>query len=222
MNRPIIIVGGGGHARVVADILIGQEQRLLGFTDPAVSGELLPGIAHLGRDDAVFDHKPEDVLLVNGVGSIGDNSLRKGLFEAYRRNGYEFLQVRHPSAVTPAGGLNAGQGCQVMAGAIVVPDSRLGDNVLVNTRAVVEHDCVLGDHVHVASGAVLCGDCVIGEDVHIGAGAVVIQGIKVGNGAIIAAGAVVTKDVEPLTLVAGVPGKVKRNLDDSELETDSP
>ena len=222
MSRPILIIGGGGHARAVADALQGQDLEILGFIAPSAHGELLPGIAHLGRDEAVFEHKPDQVVLVNGVGSIGDNSLRKGLFEAYRRNGYEFLDVRHPSAVTPANGLKAGHGCQIMAGAIVVPDSRLGDNVLVNTRAVVEHDCVLGDHVHVASGAVLCGDCVIGKDVHIGAGAVVIQGIKVGNGAIIAAGAVITKDVEPLTLVAGVPGKVKRNLDDSELETDCP
>lgn len=222
MSRPILIVGGGGHARALADALQGQDRPILGYVAPTAGDEPLPGIAYLGRDEVVFSHKPETVVLVNGVGSIGDNSLRKGLFEAYRRNGYAFLEVLHPSAVTPVNGLKAGHGCQVMAGAIVVPDSRLGDNVLVNTRAVVEHDCVLGDHVHVASGAVLCGDCVIGDDVHIGAGSVVIQGIKVGNGAIIAAGAVVTKDVEPLTLIAGVPGKVKRNLDDSELETDSP
>ena len=94
------------------------------------------------------------------------------------------------------------------------PGVRLGDNALINSRAVVEHDCRVGRHSHVATGAILCGGCDIGAGVHIGAGATLIQGITVGDGAIIAAGSVVTKDVESLTLVAGVPGRCKRSLND--------
>lgn len=221
MTRQIILLGGGGHARVLADALRLQNLSIAGYSGPVDGGELLPGVPWLGPDKAVFDRPAAEILLVNGVGSIGDNSLRRGLFEAFCSHGYDFLGVRHPSAIV-ADGVQMGHGCQLPAGAIVNPGSRLGDNVLINSRALVEHDCELASHVHVASGAVLCGDCRIGEDVHVGAGAVVIQGMTIGNGAIIAAGAVVTKDVEPLTLVAGVPARHKRSLDESQLETDFP
>jgi UDP-perosamine 4-acetyltransferase len=81
----------------------------------------------------------------------------------------------------------------------------------------VEHGCTIADHSHIASGATVCGDCLIGEAVHVGAGATVIQGVKIGFGAVIAAGAVVTRNVEPLTLVAGVPARELRRTDDQEL-----
>lgn len=215
MTRKIIILGGGGHARVLADALRLQGLAVAGYSGPVDGGQLLPGIPYLGPDKVVFDHPADDLLLINGVGSIGDNSLRRGLFEAFSGHGYQFLEVRHPSAVV-AGDVEAGHGCQLLPGAIVNPGARLGNNVLINSRALVEHDCDLASHTHVASGAVLCGDCRLGEDVHVGAGAVIIQGVSIGNGAIIAAGAVVTKNVEPLTLVAGVPAVTKRALDDQE------
>ena len=211
---PVIILGGGGHARVLVDCLRLSGRQVYGFTAPQPLPDLAPGIAWLGDDSVVGQHLPASIQLVNGIGSVGPARQRRALFEQMQRGGYHFATVRHPAAIVSALDVHLGQGCQLLAGSLLGPGVRLGDNVLVNSRAVVEHDCSLGEHSHVASGAILCGECEIGTGVHIGAGATVIQGISIGNGAIIAAGSVVTKDVEPMTLVAGVPGRTKRTLDD--------
>jgi acetyltransferase-like isoleucine patch superfamily enzyme len=84
----------------------------------------------------------------------------------------------------------------------------LGVNVIINTGAIVEHDCVVGDHVHIATGSRLCSTVHIGTGAHIGAGAIVRQLITIGEEAIVGAGAVVVKDVEPWTVVVGVPARV--------------
>lgn len=211
MNTRIIMLGGGGHARVLAGTLLQQGRSAEGYCAPGNEGELLPGVPYLGTDAQLLKHPAEDVLLVNGVGSVGYSDLRRELFERHHLQGYRFLTVEHPSA-TLAPDLIQGDGCQFLPGSIVNTGTELGNNVIVNSRALVEHDCNIGDHVHIASGAVICGGCSIGPGVHIGAGAVVIQGIQVGNGAIIAAGSVVIQNVEPLTLVAGVPAETKRDL----------
>jgi len=211
MTRPVIILGGGGHARVIADSLRLLEQSVRGYVAPQDTGELLPGIPYLGSDQTLFDGGPDEIVLLNGVGSVGDNQLRRELFERFVHRGFRFADLVHPQAFFSAAA-RRGMGCQLMAGATVNAHARLGENVIINTRAVVEHDCDIGNHTHIASGAVVCGGCEIGENVHIGAGATVVQGQNIGNGAIIAAGAVVTKNVKPMTLVAGVPAQLKRHL----------
>jgi UDP-perosamine 4-acetyltransferase len=211
VSRRIVILGGGGHARMLADTLQQQGLHVSGYGAPQDEGELLPGIPYLGDDHRIFKQEVDAVELVNGVGAVGDNRLRRSLFEIFSAHGFRFLKVVHNAAsLSPLASLGAG--CQLLPGAIVNTRARLGDNVIVNSGALVEHDCEIGGHTHIASGAVLCGACTLGEDVHIGAGAVVIQGLSIGNGAIIAAGAVVTKNVKPMTLVAGVPAQTKRVL----------
>ncbi len=209
---PIIILGGGGHARVLADTLTLQGHRVLGFTAPQAQAPLSAAIHWLGDDTAVRQHDPADVALVNGLGSTGRTSGRQALFDQLTGQGYRFAHVRHPAATVSELDVSLGQGVQLLAGSLIGPGVQLRDNVLINSRAVIEHDCRIGAHTHVATGAIVCGGCVIDPGVHVGAGAVLIQGITVGAGAIIAAGAVVTKNVEPLTLVAGVPGTAKRTL----------
>lgn len=214
----VIILGGGGHARVLADALLLAGRQILGFTAPEREPDLAPGIGWLGDDSVLADHDPATVELVNGLGSVGATSRRRQAFEQGRGKGYRFAAVTHPSALVAELNVTTGQGCQLLAGSLLAAGARLGDNVLINSRAVVEHDCRVGDHSHIATGAILCGGCDIGEGVHVGAGATVIQGITIGHGAIIAAGSVVTRNVEPLTLIAGVPGRPKRALDEQDLE----
>ena len=211
MSKPVIILGGGGHARVLAESLLRTGHEILGFTDPYSKAQLFDGVPHLGSDEAVLEHQPDESLLVNGLGSVGDTSARRKLFSSFTEKNYRFAGVTHPGAIVSHLDVETGQGCQILAGAVINPGTRLGDNVIVNTGAVVEHDCLIGNHVHISPGAVVCGGCSIGADVHIGAGAVIIQGMIIGHGTIVAAGSVVIENVEPLTLVAGVPGKVKRS-----------
>lgn len=211
-KRPVVLLGGGGHARVLADCLALCGRAALGFTANEPHPDLAPGVTWLGGDDILAAHAPTDVELVNAIGSTRDTTRRRELHDAFSSKSYAFATVIHPAAVVARLGTQIAAGCQILAGAVVGPHARLAENVLVNTRAVVEHDCVVGAHSHIASGAILCGGCKIGEGVHVGAGATVIQGVTLGDGVVVAAGAVVTRDVSAHTLVVGVPAKEKRTL----------
>ena len=209
---PLVMIGGGGHARVLVDALQLDGRTVLGFTAPARTDPLAPGIDWLGDDEELERYEPATVELVNGVGSIASTHARRNVFERLSRT-HRFSKVLHPAAIVAAS-VRTGQGVQCLAGSVLGPGVQLGDNVLVNTRSVVEHDSLVGGHAHVATGAVICGSCRIGERVHIGAAATIVQGVSIAPGTVVAAGAVVTRDVVDAALVAGVPAEVKRLLDD--------
>jgi acetyltransferase-like isoleucine patch superfamily enzyme len=95
-----------------------------------------------------------------------------------------------------------------MARAVVNPNARLGDNVIVNTGAIVEHDCILGDHVHVASGACLSGGVRVGRKSFIGVGASSIQNVSIGEGCLIGGGAAVVGDIPDHSVALGVPARI--------------
>jgi sugar O-acyltransferase (sialic acid O-acetyltransferase NeuD family) len=206
VSLPIIVVGGSGHAKVLVSTLLLEHREVLGFVDPDSSLQPILGIRRLGDDSELFRHSADRIRLVNGVGSGRSTDLRKSVYARFREKQYLFHAVIHPSA-SIAPDVHAGEGLQVMAGAIVQAGVRLGDNVIVNTGAVVDHDCVLGDHVHVAPGATLSGCVHLDEGVHVGTGASIIQGIRVGMGSTVGAGAVVLHDVLAGTTVVGVPAR---------------
>jgi sugar O-acyltransferase (sialic acid O-acetyltransferase NeuD family) len=193
---PLIVVGGGGHGRVVLEALrsAGREVRGVVDRDPAVATLLPKGVPWLGDDAALVAFPPTQYSLVNGVGGVGDGK-RREVFERFQRQGYVFATAHHESAVIAHAGVELGEGCQVMAGVVVQPGVRIGANAIINTRASIDHDCLIGAHCHVAPGAVLCGGVIVGEETHIGAGAVVIQSVQIGRGAMIGAGAVILRDV---------------------------
>ena len=205
-NRPLILIGAGGHARVVLSTLLMQGRRVLGFVSPDKKGTELLGIPQLGGDEAVLTYDPSEVLLVNGVGSAASISKRLKTYEYFRTEGYSFESVIHPSSIiAPEGELS--DGVQIMAGAIVQTGCVIEEDSIINTGSRIDHDCVVGAHAHVAPGAVLSGSVHVGLRAHIGAGAVVIQNLKIGNDAIVGAGAVVLADVPPASTVVGVPAR---------------
>lgn len=212
MNKPIILLGGGGHAAVLAEILKTLQFPVLGYTDVQApdSSTRLTELNFLGADAVVLSaHSADEINLINGLGSTGEIKQRAALFNHFTAKGYGFTDLIHPTAILSSSASH-GPGLQVLAGAIINTGAQLGANVLVNSRALVEHHSVIGDHCHIASGAVVCGDCRIGQSVHVGAGAVINQGISIGNGAIVASGAVVIADVPEGSLMAGVPAQQKR------------
>lgn len=209
-DLPVIVLGAGGHAKVVIDTLLASGATILGITDrdPKTHGESILGIPVLGGDDTLSGHPVGSIVLANGIGSTGKITTRRRTFESFKEKGYEFLTVIHPSAIL-AGDVTLGEGAQVMAGAVLQPGVRIGRNAIVNTRASVDHDCVIGEHTHIAPGATLSGGIKTGEAVHIGAGATVIQGLQIGAGSVAAAGSVVLEDIPAGATVAGAPAKVK-------------
>lgn len=196
--QPVIILGAGGHAGVLVNLMRLRGEYLLGVTDP--SRKEMDGAKIIGTDDIVSEYDQIEVNLVNGIGNKASKSgsglgLRVKLFKRFADRNYSFPVVRHPSAII-ADSSYLQQGVQILAGAIVQNNARILENCIINSRAIVEHDCQVGKHCHIAPGAILCGGVTVGEQVHVGAGAIVLQGIRIGDGAVVAAGAVVTKDVQ--------------------------
>jgi sugar O-acyltransferase (sialic acid O-acetyltransferase NeuD family) len=207
-QMPILVIGAGGHARVLADCLCRLALPVMGFldTDSTLHGRRIAGFPVIGDDDILRDHLPASVTLVNGVGSVDIPLRRRAVFERLAATGYAFRAVVDAAAFV-AGEVALGDGAQIMAGALVQTGARIGANVIVNTGAIVEHDCEIEDHCHIATGARLSGSVHVGAGCHIGAGATVIQGVRIGAGALIAAGAVVVRDVQPGQRVRGVPAQ---------------
>lgn len=203
-NLPVIVIGGGGHSKVLISTLLLQHRLVLGFVDLKPGATAVLSIAQLGNDDTVLRYSPDQVRLVNGVGSTSSTEARRAVYDRFRQKHYIFDSVIHPSAVV-APDVEMEDGVQIMAGAIVQPGSRLGANAILNTGARVDHDCVIGAHAHIAPGATLSGNVNVGRGAHIGTGACVIQRISVGARAIVGAGAVVLRNVPDEVTVVGVP-----------------
>lgn len=197
-QKSVIILGAGGHATVLIELLKICRIPILGVVAPTAT--LLKNnsdIAYLG-DDAVLqsDFSPDAVNLVNGLGGTGvsGNLTRQRIFEQCKALGYTFETLVHPSAIV-ASTVIMQEGVQVMAGAILQPNVFVGANSIINTRASIDHDCTIFDHVHIAPGAILCGNITIQEGVHVGVGANIIQGITVGKHLLVNAGSTVIRDM---------------------------
>ncbi|MBP2636933.1 MAG: hypothetical protein H6Q72_2840 [Firmicutes bacterium] len=206
MKLPTIVVGGGGHAKVLIDILQLTTEQLLGFTDIRSDNKMVLGVLRMGDDTIISSYSPNEIQLVNGIGSVGCADLRRQLFEKFKQRGFAFKTLQHPRAIISRE-IVLGEGAQIMAGAVIQPGCIIGSNTIINTRAAIDHDCSLENHVHIAPGAVLSGGVHIGEGAHIGAGATIIQGVNVGRNSIVGAGAVVTRDVPSGVTVVGIPAK---------------
>lgn len=203
-------MGGGGHAKVVIDCLKNRGVALpvaVLDRDTSLWGKELLGVPILGGDDLIEDLKQKGVgHFVVGVGGVGDNSVRRRVFEEGLSHGLVPLTVVHPSAVCSTSAAFGG-GTVVLAGAVVNVGAVLGDNVIINTGAIVDHDCVIGDHVHIAPGVTLSGNVKIGSGAHIGTGASIRQNIHIGENSIVGAGSAVVQDVPANVIVKGVPAK---------------
>jgi UDP-perosamine 4-acetyltransferase len=204
LELPVIVIGGGGHAKVVISTLLQYRGSILGFVDLNPTCPSLFGVGNLGNDAAVLLYAPADVQLVNGVGSTASTANRQDVYDRFTRKGYCFATVKHPSAIIPAE-VQIEPGAQIMAGVILQPGSTIGPNAIVNTGAIIDHDCIIGAHAHVAPGVTLSGGVHIGAGAHVGTGASIIQRIQVGAGSVVGAGALVIRDVPPGAKVVGVP-----------------
>lgn len=212
----LILIGGGGHARVLLDALalsVPDVRIAIIDRDQRQVGQRLMGVPIVGDDSSLATLKEKGakyfVVAMGGARGAVDNAPRSALFDGARALGLEPFTVVHPSAVVSRWA-EVAAGCQILPGSIINAGAILGRNVIVNSGAIIEHDCIVGDHAHVATGARIASTVSIGEGAHIGAGAVVRQLITVGAHAIVGAGAVVVRDVRSHAVVAGVPAKELR------------
>lgn len=207
MKSPLILLGSGGHARVLIDAVDPRYYSWLGYLDVVMRSHCDFRLNYLGNDSELESYSTEACKLVNGIGSVKTTAKRDEIYWKFRKAGFSFQTIKHSSAVV-AKGVQLGEGCQIMAGAIIQSGAKCGVNVIVNTKASVDHDCVIGDSAHIAVGATLSGNVVVGSQAFVGAGSTVKHDVVLGESCIVAAGAVVVRDVPPLALVMGVPARV--------------
>ncbi len=206
-----LVLGGGGHGRVVIDALLAAADRVAVLdADPGLLGGSVLGVRVIDDDAFLEKTKAEGFThFVLGTGSVKTNRQRQELFGKGLSCGLTPLTIRHPAAVLSSH-CRTGAGTVILAGAVVNAGAVIEQNVIVNTGAVVEHDCSVGSHVHLGPKSCILGGVNVGSLAIIGAGAVVMPGVSVGKAAVVGAGAVVVGDVPPEACVAGVPASQRQ------------
>lgn len=199
VSKPFIIIGAGGHAKVVIDLLqtLGHEIKGIVDTNEEIHGSDILGVKILGSDEIIEDFGPNEVHLAIGVGAIASRDqtgldIRTRIYNEWHKKGYNISALIHPAAIVSEHA-EIQSGAQIMAGVVVQPASIIGENVILNTRCSVDHDSIIGAHSHIAPNATICGAVTIGNGVYVGANATIFQGIKSPDDIVIPGGSVIRK-----------------------------
>ena len=202
MKGSLVIIGAGGHAKVVIGTLqeIGHSISAVYDDNANKWGDEILGVPITGPT-AASENEP----FTTGIIAIGDNSTRKKIARSLK---LQWLTIVHPTAYVHRS-VKLGSGTVVFAGAIIQPETVVGDHVIVNTGASVDHDCMVGDFVHLAPGVHLSGEVQVDEGAFLGIGSSVIPGIKIGSWTTLGAGGVAVRDLPSNKVALGVPAKLK-------------
>lgn len=202
--QDIVIVGFGGHAKSVIDVLERQnEYRIVGFTDVETKPSYR-GYEYLGTDDILPKLYKDGVECAHiAIGYMGSGNLRDKLYSDVKNIGYRLPVVVDSSAVL-ANSAQIGEGCFIGKNVVINADAQVERMCIVNTGVIVEHECKIEEFSHIAVGSILCGNVVVGNHNLIGAGTTVIQGCNIGNDCIVGAGSIVVRDVPCKSKVFGL------------------
>ncbi|MEZ9403120.1 acetyltransferase [Vibrio cyclitrophicus] len=201
LELPIVMIGGGGHASVLTDILLEKGREIIAVISPddITQRDVFVGLTQLLEDADITEYSPSDVLLVNGIGMMPKSSLREKVGIYFSQLGYRFETVIAPTAHVSSF-VSLAEGSQILTQAVVQAGVEIGAHSIINTAALVEHDCIIGQHNHIAPRATLCGHVKTHDNVYVGAGSTVIQGIELGKGCIVGAGSTIVEDVDSHTI----------------------
>lgn len=206
----VILYGGTGQAKVVRPIVEHYGSRVVavfddtpGLPSPFADVPILQGYPAfekwiVGRDRSRLGFS---ITIGNPHGHV-----RVTLHERFVADGLAPVTLVHPTAFIDDD-VEIGAGCQILAGAVVITEARIGRQCIINTRASVDHECVLEDGCEVAPGATLCGLVHMKEGAWVCAGATVLPRTVIGRRAIVGAGAVVRAHVADGSTVVGIPAR---------------
>jgi len=202
-----VVLGSGGHAKVVVDILLDRgDVDLAGCVTADASVTSLLGLPVLGTDDVLPG------LLSSGVThafvAVGENRVRAKLQRRAQALGFFLVNAASRHAVLSTR-VKLGLGIAIMPGAVVNVDTVVGDGAIINTGATVDHDGNIGAFAHVGPGSSLAGNVTVGEGAFLGAGTTVIPQRSIGAWATTGAGAVIVRDLPDGVLAVGVPARVR-------------
>jgi len=203
------IIGYGGHAYMVCDILLKNNQEILGYFEQEEKTKNPFNLKYLGKET---DHGASSILLQNNwFVAFDNNHFRKFITEKLlKQNIGTPSTIIHPNSLLPDN-LPLGTGSMIGPGVIINVLSTLGDSVIVNTHATIGYECHIANYAHIATGAVLANNVRIGERSFVGANAVIKEGVTIGDEVRIGAGSVIIKDVPNGSTVVGSPGRIIDN-----------
>lgn len=206
--KDIIIIGAGGHAGVIIDIIEkSKTYSVYGLIDqflPQHSSKY--GYKIIGDETILLKIKRE---IYGGIVAIGDNWSRKKMVDDIRLliPNFKFVSAIHPSAVI-SNHSKIGDGTVVMGGVVINRNTDIGDQCIINTNSSIDHECTIGDYVSIAPGATLGGSVKVGEATAISLGAKVIHSLQIGEHTVIGAGATVLSDIDSYQIAYGTPAKI--------------
>jgi sugar O-acyltransferase (sialic acid O-acetyltransferase NeuD family) len=204
-----LIIGAGGHGKVVLDILVaGERYRPIGFVDadPKLAGTTVGGLPVFGAIHLLNKLKQQHRIKA-AIIAIGDNRARCGYVKPIADHGLTLINAIHPTA-SVSRSAKLGLNVVVAAGAVVATESQIADLAIINTAAVVDHECEIGQAAHICPGVNLAGRVRVGQRAFVGLGANIIQCLSIGDAAVIGAGAVVLHDIPAGATAVGVPARV--------------
>lgn len=213
MKPKVIVIGAGGHAKVIIDIIEKENKyEIAGIIDnnPKLWGSKLLGYEILGNEDKLKEiaQNNNEIKVIIGIGNNKDRERINGIIDSLN---IPLGKALHPSAQISRN-VSIGDGTVIMANVAINIDTKIGKNCIINTGATLDHDNVLEDYVHISPGSHLAGNVTIGEYTHIGTGVSIIPGKYVGSNSIIGAGSTVIKDLPDNVVAVGVPAKVIKFL----------
>ena len=197
--KRLVIIGAGGHGKVIADIATknGYQEIIFLDDDPLIKD--CTGFEVAGTLNDCINYKKWDFIV-----EVGNAKIREQIQE--KLSEYNIVTLIHPGAIISRR-VSVGKGTVVMAGAVVNSDTVIGKGCIINTGATVDHDCMIGDYVHISVGTHIAGTVRIGEKTWIGAGAVVSNNISICSDCMVGAGAVVVEDIEKSGKYVGIPAR---------------
>ena len=205
--RDLIIIGAGGHGKVVADTARASEiwQKISFLDDQYPEKNDVIGFGIVGKLNEIDNINKETTDIIV---ALGDNEKRLSLIQKYREQGYKLPDLIHPTAVISSS-VEMNGATVIFPGAIVNAETNIGIGCIVNTAVSIDHDCVIKDGVHISPGSHLGGNVTVGRNTWIGVGTAVINNINIGDSVVVGAGSVVISNIEDNVVVYGVPAKVK-------------
>ena len=206
----IILVGGGGHAKVLYSIIrYDLNFKVIGYTDTKKK-EYFSELPYLGTDEFIFNSTVKNLVIGISYGKNIFSNLRKKVIGLFNESDYNFPNVFSKNSLISSE-VNIKNGVQILHRAVINPDVEIGKFCIINTNAIVEHDVKLGDYVQVGPGSIILGETKIGNNCFIGSGAIVNDGLKICDNVIIGAGSVVTKNITEKGVYVGIPARRIRN-----------
>lgn len=203
----IAIIGGGGHSKVVVDIInIINTQRhinynIIGYFDDDEKTDLYSDIPYLGELNRIRNRESTIYYII----AIGNIEIRRQIYNQY--NKLHFISLVHPKSIISQSA-KIEEGTVICAGAIVQPDVKIGKCCIINTNSNIDHESIICDFVNINPSATLCGNVLIGKNTIVGANATIIEKIKIGEYNVIGAGSVIIRDTTDHSKLVGVPGKL--------------